>query len=215
MQAERQQLSGQQWWMAIALLVWLTLVGGLPMGLLAWLFYGGDVGREVGLLTGTLVATWLPLKLIVDRFVKGTGGVGAIAGLLPPFSFPALSIMGVISLVLVPVLWIFIAPAFLAGVFAYAALGQILMAGLLVGLIVQLGLIYRNAAVEKERGLDSTFFVRVESMQSQFNLNTITLPDNNVVIEQSITNDYPTVVKDEDDPPTTIVQSPQQQSSDS
>lgn len=213
MQQPQTQFTAQHWLTGIFVLIWMTIVGGLPIALLAWLFYNADVGREVGLLTGALVASWLPLKLLVDRFVKDNPNVmGMVANLLPRFSAPGLVVTAFLVMFVVPVLWVIIAPAFLAGIFSYAILQQNLAAGLLVGLVVQVGLIYRNAAIEKERGLNSSFFVRVESMQSSFNLNTITIPDDNVVIEESITNGYPTSADDEGEPPMTIVQSPQQPS---
>jgi hypothetical protein len=158
----------------VVIFLLLALIGSFPIGLIGTLFFGETIGSDLSLIAAVIIATWLPLKLAVDRYVKEID-TSKLMALVPRLSLSSIIITSIIIIILVPVLWSLTGIAFVAGLVAYTVLGQSLAAGLLVGLGTQLAMIYRASQREKASGLNSNLFTRFGDMQDAFNVQTVTI----------------------------------------
>jgi signal transduction histidine kinase len=167
----------------------LGILGALPAGFLG-MMGGTQVASEIYVLAALVIASWFPLKVLVDRFVKGQTG----------FDFPAiklnmlsLTMIGIGSLVLIPVLYYFTFTAFLSGVFAYLVAGNSLAIALLTAFAVQSFSIYQAAQKEKELGVSNNLFVRFQDMNMSSNYD-ISLDAESSRAAQQVYEDTPDMI---------------------
>lgn len=159
----------------ILLLILLTIAGGLPIGLIGWLFFGPGTGQALFWLSGLLVASFIPLKLLVDSIVKDGAGFR-----LPNLPLGALALAGVAMIFVVPILWFATAPPFLVGVLAYIVSQQSVPIMLAAALLVQVIGLVRGSYREKASGATSSIFTQMTRMQSNFNIETVVITQDGV-----------------------------------
>jgi signal transduction histidine kinase len=155
----------QKIFFGILIFAGLGILGALPAGFLG-LMGGTQVASEIYILAALVIASWFPLKVLVDRFVKGQTAFN-----LPSIKLNMLSLtmIGIGSLVLIPVLYYFTFIAFLSGLFAYLIAGNSLAIALLTAFAVQSFSIYQAAQKEKELGVTNNLFVRFQDMNMSSN----------------------------------------------
>lgn len=170
----------------------LLLIGGLPCGLIGAIFFGELAGQTLFLLAGLLVASFIPLKLLIDRQVKGTTGVRLPLDKIAP---AALLLSGFVFIVLVPFLWWTVAPALIAGL-AVFFVTQSLPLTLLAGLGVQVISLINLARREKALGSTSSIFGQMAQMQQNFNMETVIITQDGIYRSSSDVDDAADSVQD-------------------
>ena len=165
-------MSGAQlmpsWQIALGLLGILLLMlvlAGLPLAFLFLLLVGPDAALAMGALTGSLVAGWLPLKLLVSRIVHGPSNL--LSQLPSATSLPAFFLATLVFLFMIPFLWLTTFPAFIVGVVAYLLSGDNALLAILAALAVQSFRMYRFAQRELASGQRQPFFVMSQSFQGR------------------------------------------------
>ncbi|MGJ3239599.1 MAG: hypothetical protein ACFE0Q_12895 [Anaerolineae bacterium] len=136
----------------------LGLIGAIPFAILGLIFGGADTARDIYLLEMLVIASWLPLKIMMDQQVKGESVFR-----LPQISLNQLSLFIVLfaSLVLMPVMYVMTIIPFLIGALVYALFNSLPIA-ILTALIVQGINLYQGAVREKAMGSNNQFFVRMQ-----------------------------------------------------
>ena len=144
------------------------LIGAIPFAILALIFGGVDAARDIYILEAVVLASWLPLKTIIDTQVKGQSSFR-----IPDISLNSLSLFIVMVgfMIIIPILYFATFMAFLVGALLYNFSGNSLALGLLAGLLVQAVNIYRGTQREKAMGTNNQIFMRVQNFsQSGFNV---------------------------------------------
>lgn len=160
----------------VGLLALSIIMGGLPLGLISWLLFGPQAGQAMFWLVGLLVGSFVPLKLVIDPIVKGTGNGLRLPEYLPP---TILLVAGMAMFLFVPVLWLATAPSFFAGLLVYLVTGNIVPT-LLIALAIELVSIIRTARIEKARGTVNSVFSRMTQVQGNLNMETFIITQDGV-----------------------------------
>ncbi|MEO1290419.1 MAG: hypothetical protein AAFV93_21955 [Chloroflexota bacterium] len=137
----------------------IGLIGALPVAMVALLFGGAEVARDIYTLQAILLGGWLPLKFLVDAQIKGQSSFR-----LPKISLNQLSLfilmfgLGIIIFVM----YFTTATAFLLGALTYSFTAGNLLIALLVGLIIQITYMVRGSMRERDLGVNNAVFVRMQ-----------------------------------------------------
>jgi hypothetical protein len=157
-------------WLYLALLfIALGLVGAFPALLLAYFFSAGQttVAWQVYLIGAVLLASWLPLKAIIDSRVKGQ----PLNIIFPQqVNSLAVSFALVAFLFFIPVLYFSTFSSFLFAIISYLFINSIgysflsFPLALLIALLAQSHALYRGALQEKQFGTGNMVFMRFNDM---------------------------------------------------
>ena len=153
----------------IATTIQFSLVGvanALPLALVATLFFGGQVGKDMWFLGAVLVGSWFPLQSVIRVYIRKSASVNYIPTHL---NIPFLILSVLPYFFMAPILWAVTFFALLLGIIAYVLSGQVLLIALLVALGYQVFSIFREPQDEEWQNPSFTFNVQdVSSVFAQF-----------------------------------------------
>jgi hypothetical protein len=137
------------------------VVGSILPGMFVALFWGSSAGWHTMLIAGVLLATWFPIRSFANRASGNPSRI--LAGLPQSATLATLSIVLLASIVLVPVLWLMTGYVIALALLVYALSGAWWL-GLLVGLLLQAALSYRESRTENtSTSSQNSFFVRMDT----------------------------------------------------
>lgn len=147
----------------------LGIMGAIPFGILAFIFGNAESARDMFILEAFLLASWFPIKFLVDLQTKGQSNFR-----LPDISLNQLSIF-ILIVAAIPLLILLYTSTFFSFVLAalaYRFTGGSILTALILGLGLQAMNIYRGSQREKAMGTMNNVFMRVQDInQGGFNIN--------------------------------------------
>ena len=164
------------------------MAAGLPAALIAAILFGGAAGGDILLLSALLIGSWMPLTI----FLSPQSNNDFLLRLIPASLSPLILLVSALGFMLMtPILWAMVTPAFLVTLLGYILTGQNLLLSLLIAALAQGGFLYLNW---QRGGMTATVesLNRVEDMQDSFNVETVTLSAEDVSVNRSDNNDSET-----------------------
>jgi len=166
----------------------LGIVGAIPFAMLAFIFGNADSARDMFILEALLLASWFPLKFLIDLQIKGQSNFR-----LPDISINQLSIF-ILIVAAIPLLLLLYTSTFFSFVvaaLAYRFTGGGILTALILGMGLQAVNIYRGTQREKAMGTMNNVFMRVQDInEGGFNINI----DPSQVAQQTPREDEPQVI---------------------
>jgi|GEM_PF-6192277 len=138
----------------------LGLIGAIPFGILGLIFGGVEIAREFYLIQAVILGSWLPLKVLIDNYVKDNSEWRNMPDI--PFNPAWIVVLIFVAMMSTIVLYFFTATALLITTLTYMFSQSAIFAAI-AGLIVQIVMIYRTAQREKALGINNRMFSRVQT----------------------------------------------------
>jgi hypothetical protein len=157
------------------------IIASLPIALIVAILFGGAVAGDVLLLSALLIGSWLPVTILVSPQSNND----FLLRLIPSSFSPLILLVSALGfLLLIPVIWGMIAPAFLVTMLGYILTGQNLLLSLVIAVLAQAGFVYQGMSSGGEMTATFQTLDRVEDVQDAFNVETVTLSGDDVSVNR-------------------------------